>query len=132
MKIGQKLSTAIVSIGSSLLLAGVLGAQQPQVEQKQQPAQRSKEGKAMEKMSMDDMMKQCTEHHQAAMKSIDQMSKTMEGAKQSNDPAKMRTAMDQAQKQLAQMKEHMTMCRNMMGMMEKMQGMEGMMKGGSK
>ena len=28
-----------------------------------------------------------------------------------------------------EMKEHMTMCRNMMSMMEKMQGMGGMMKG---
>jgi len=44
----------------------------------------------------------------------------------------MRAAIDQAQKQLMEMKEHMTMCRNMMGMMEKMQGMGGMMKGGSK
>lgn len=66
------------------------------------------------------------------MKSIDQMNTTMEAAKQSNDPAKMRAAIDQAQKQLMEMKEHMTMGRNMMGMMEKMQGMGGMMKGGSK
>lgn len=60
------------------------------------------------------------------------MSKMMDGAKQSNDPAKMRAALDQGQKQLGEMKEHMTMCGNMMSMMEKMQGMGGMMKGQKK
>jgi hypothetical protein len=68
-------------------------------------------------------MKDCMQHQQAAMKSIDQMSTTMEGAKQSNDPAKMRAAIDQAQQQLMEMKKHMTMCGNMMSMMGKMQGM---------
>jgi hypothetical protein len=47
---------------------------------------------------------------QAAMKSIDQMNTTMEGAKRFNDPATMRAAIDQAQKQLMEMKEHVTMC----------------------
>ena len=42
----------------------------------------------------------------------------------------MRAAIDQAQKQLADMKDHMAMCGNMMNMMQKMQG--GMMKGSSK
>jgi hypothetical protein len=88
--------------------------------------------KSTEKMPMADMMKDCMKHHQTGMKSIDQMSKMMEGAKQSNDPAKMRTAIDQTQKQLAEMKEHMSKCSNMMNMTEKMQGMGGMMKGESK
>lgn len=102
--------------------------------QQQTPSQKS-EMKAMGKMSMDEMMKECKEHHQSAMKSIDQMTKMMDGAKQSNDPAKMRSALDQSQKQLGEMKEHMAMCGNMMSMMEKMQGMGGMggmMKGESK
>jgi len=43
----------------------------------------------------------------------------------------MRVAIDQAQKQLVDMKDHMTMCGNMMNMMQKMQGMGGM-KGSSK
>jgi hypothetical protein len=57
---------------------------------------------------------------------MDEMSKVMEDAKRSNDPAKMRNALDEGQKQLGEMKEHMAMCGNMMNMMEKMQG--GMMK----
>ena len=83
-------------------------------------------------MSMGGMMKQCHEHHDAMAKNIDEASKALEGGKQSNDPVKMRAAMDQAQKQLADMKEHMSMCGNMMNMMQKTQGMGGMMKGESK
>jgi hypothetical protein len=93
--------------------------------QEQRPAQKS-EMKSMGKNSMDEMMKDCKEHHQAAMKSIDQMTKMMESAKQSNDPAKMRATLDQSQKQLGEMKEHMSMCSKMMNMMEKMQGTGGM------
>ncbi len=100
-------------------------------QEKQQPSPKS-EMKPMGKMSMDEMMKECREHHQSTVKSIDQMTKMMEGAKQSNDPVKMRAALDQGQKQLSEMKEHMSMCGNMMNMMEKMQGMGGMMKGQSK
>jgi hypothetical protein len=103
-----------------------------QVRAQEQPPAHKGEMKSTGKMSMDEMMKDCKEHHQSAMKSIDQMTKMMDGAKQSNDPAKMRAALDQSQKQLGEMKEHMNMCGNMMSMMEKMQGTSGMMKGGSK
>ena len=100
--------------------------------QEKQPPSSTGQMKSTEKMSMDEMMKDCKEHHQSAMKSIDQMTKMMDGAKQSNDPGKMRAALDQGQKQLGEMKEHMTMCGNMMSMMEKMQGMGGMIKGQKK
>ena len=119
-----------ISVLVALVLAFNLSAAQVSA-QEQTPSQKS-EMKAMGKMSMDEMMKDCKEHHQSAMKSIDQMTKMMDGAKQSNDPAKMRAALDQGQKQLGEMKEHMTMCGNMMSMMEKMQGMGGMMKGQKK
>ena len=119
-----------ISVFVGVVSAVTLSAGQVRA-QEQMPSQKS-EMKSMGKMSMDEMMKECKEHHQSAMKSIDQMSKVMDGAKQSNDPAKMRAVLDQSQKHLSEMKEHMTKCRNMMGMMEKMQGMGGMMKGGSK
>ena len=120
---------AVIAAGLLLALGGAWGI-----------AQESKEGRfgmggmmqhmmnqpGSAQMPMDEMMKDCNEHHQSAMKSMDEMSKIMEDAKQSNDPAKMRAAIDQAQKQLMGMKEHMTMCKNMMDMMEKMQGMGGM------
>src|SRR5574341_1121343 len=97
--------------------------------QEKQPSPSTGQMKSMEKMPMDEMMKKCSEHHKAMTKSVDQLSKTLETAKQSNDPGKMRAAIDQTQKHLSEMKEHMSMCGNMMSMMEKMQGTGGMMKG---
>ena len=91
-----------------------------------------KSGGASAHISMGQLMKDCMQHQQAAMQSIDQMNTTMERAKQSNDPAEMRAALEQSQKHLMEMKEHMTMCGNMMSMMEKMPGTGGMMKGGAK
>ena len=128
MKRSNIVNTAIASTVVIILASGFLSAQQPPGQQKQ-PSQKG-EMKSMGNMSMDGMMKECSEHHQAVTKSLDQTSKTLEGAKQSNDPDKMRAAIDEAQKQLADMKDHMTMCGNMMNMMQKMQG--GMMKGSSK
>ena len=128
MKRSKIVNTAIASTVVIILASAFLSAQQPPGQQKQ-PSQKG-EMKSMGNMSMDGMMKECSEHHQAVTKSLDQTSKTLEGAKQSNDPDKMRAAIDQAQKQLADMKDHMTMCGNMMNMMQKMQG--GMMKGSSK
>lgn len=125
MKRSMRLSTTIVSAVVMFLALGFVAAQQPSGQEKQ-PSQKG-EMKSMGSMSMDGMMKECSEHHQAMAKSLDQASKTLEGVKQSNDLAKMRTAIDQAQKQLADMKEQMSMCGNMMNMMQKMQG--GMMKG---
>jgi vancomycin resistance protein YoaR len=129
MKRSKIVNTAIASTVVMMLASGFLSAQQASGQQEKQPSQKS-EMKSMGNMSMEGMMKECSEHHQAVTKSLDQTSKTLEGAKQSNDPDKMRAAIDQAQKQLADMKDHMTMCSNMMNMMQKMQG--GMMKGGSK
>lgn len=116
---------------TGVVFAFVTASNQAPGQEKQPPSQKS-EMKAMGKMSMDEMMKQCSEHHQAMTKSVDQLSKTLETAKQSNDPAKMRAAIDQTQKHLSEMKEHMSMCGNMMSMMEKMHGMGGMMKDKSK
>ena len=72
--------------------------------------------------SMETMMKECQTHCQATTASIEQMMTKMREAKQSNDPAQMRTALDQAQKPLAEMKDHMTKCMDMMSMMQQMPG----------
>jgi hypothetical protein len=105
---------ARLAIAAALLLGTSALAQQ---DQQQKPMTQSKP-----QMSMDGMMKGCREHCQQTSASIDELMKTMDEAKQSNDPAKMRTALDQAQKPLAEMKQHMNMCMNMMGMMQKMHG----------
>src|SRR2546426_6182561 len=67
--------------------------------------------------SRDTMIEECRTHCQATTTSIDQLTKRMEEAKQSNDPVQMRAALDEAQKPLTDMREHMAMCMNMMSMM---------------
>lgn len=73
-------------------------------------------------MSMGNMMQECRSHCQETTTSIDQMMTTMSQAQQSNDPAQMRAALEQAQKPLATMKDHMAQCMNMMSMMQQMPG----------
>ncbi len=95
----------------------------------EKPSSPTGQMKSTEKKSMDDMMKDCMKHHDTGVKSMDRMNKTLEGAKYRRTLRKMRAAIDQTQKQLAEMKEHMSMCGKMMSMMQKMDGMGGMMKG---
>ena len=102
--------TAMVTTG--LLVSSSVLAQQSQQNPQVQPGQM---------MSMGDMTKGCREHCEAMTKSMDQMAKTIAEARQSNDPAKMRAALDQAQKPLGEMQEHMKMCMSMMTMMQNMQ-----------
>jgi len=130
MRFKKLINPLVTSFALSFALTGFMTARQSLAQEKQ-PSSQKGEMKSMGDMSMGGMMKECNEHHQAMMKNMDEASKALEGAKQSNDPAKMRAAMDQAQKQLTEMKEHMSMCGNMMNMMENMQGMRGMMKGES-
>lgn len=115
-----KRTNGLLALATTALLGVSLAAQPGQMQQKpQEPAKGSE-------MSMDGMMKGCREHCQATTKSLEQMTKMMDGASASNDPAKMRAALDQARKPLTEMQEHMGMCMNMMNMMEKMHGKGGM------
>ena len=95
----RRVST-ITAIGAGLLLSVATFAQQAQ-EKPQKP------GAAGTQMSIADMMKQCREHCQATSRSVDTTLATIKEAKQSNDPAKMRAALDQIEKPLAEMKDHM-------------------------
>ena len=76
------------------------------------------------------MMQGCQKNMQTMMQSNDQAQKEIAAAKQSNDPAKMRAALDTAEKALSGMNDHMKSCQSMMNMMQNMQGMGGMMMGG--
>lgn len=65
------------------------------------------------------------------MTSNAQTTKDIEAAKQSNDPAKMRAALDEAEKALSPMNEHMKGCMRMMNMMQHMGSKGGMMGSGN-
>ncbi len=73
------------------------------------------------------MMQGCRKNMQSMMDSNAQTTKDIEAAKQSNDPAKMRVALDEAEKALSPMNEHMKGCMKMMNMMQNMHGKSGMM-----
>ena len=105
-------NTAMAIAMTAALLGGSVVAQQTTGKPEQKSGQ----------MSMDDMMKGCREHCQTNTKSMDAMDKAMGDAAASNDAAKMRAALTDAQKQLGEMRKHMSMCMNMMNMMEKMHG----------
>ena len=69
-------------------------------------------------MSMSNIVKECNKHHHAMTKNLEEAGKALQGAKESNDPAKIRAGIDEAQQQLRDMKERMGRCGNMMKMMK--------------
>jgi YHS domain-containing protein len=78
-----------------------------------------------------DMMNGCGEHHSAAMKASDELSMHLAEAKRSTTLAQMRTHVEMADKAMAEMKEHMSMCMEMMHKMHGGQMGAGMMGTGS-
>jgi hypothetical protein len=115
MRLKESKMTMIMSFALAVVLAALVAARQGAG-----PGQQKQPGKQM--MTMDEMMQECRKHCQETAMSIDQTTKTLEEANQSNDPSRMRAANERAQKALAEMKHHMSMCMNMMDMMEKMHG----------
>jgi hypothetical protein len=75
------------------------------------------------KMSMGGMMQNCEKHCSATKRDIATLRQQIAEAKQSNDPAKMRAALDAAEKPLSEMNQHMDRCMGMMKMMDKHHGM---------
>lgn len=81
-----------------------------------------------QKGEMHGMMQDCHDNMQTMQQSNARTKQDIENAKQSNDPVKMRSALDEADKALTAMNEHMNSC---MQMMNRMKGMhpEGMTSG---
>src|SRR5215813_3886855 len=98
--------TAVMIFAMAFALAALVAGQQPA-----NPGQEKQPGGQM--MSMDEMMKERRRRCQETAKSVNHTTKTLEEAEQSNDPARMRAALDQARKSLSEMKNHMDMCMNM-------------------
>ena len=113
----NKRSRLVLMLTIILSLSIVLAA----VAQRASSTQQS-QGQPGQTMSMQDMMQECQKHCEAASNSIDSLNKEIEAARQSNDPAKMRAALDKAQKSLMEMKDRMNMGMSMMKMMGNMRG----------
>jgi hypothetical protein len=113
-----KASNAILAVFLAVVLsAGVAVAQQDHSSMTDQPQSTS---------SSDDMMKGCHKHGSESMAALDKLGKTIATGRESNDPAKMKAALDTAQTQLAEAKHHMNMCPMMNGGKMQSGGMEHM------
>lgn len=77
------------------------------------------------------MMMECHQNMQSIRQSNDKVKATIEAAKKSNDPAKMRAALDDAEKSIDSMNSHMDKCMAMMNSMHEndMTREPGQMKG---
>ena len=122
-------SHPLLLISTLAVLSLSIAAQQTstttQQDQGMQGMQGMEMGKGHAKMSNDQMMKECHKNMQSMMVSNSQTKKDIEAAKQSNDPAKMRAALDEADKALTGMNDQKTCMRMMQGM----HGKGGMMSG---
>lgn len=98
-------------VAMTLVLAfSVAAQQQPETGQQQQQMQ------GMQGMhgQMHGMMQDCHKNMQKMMQSNEQTRKDIQAAKASNDAAKMRAALDEADKALGSMQDHMSNCMSMM------------------
>ncbi len=73
------------------------------------------EGVQGQQSTSEDMMKSCQKHGSETMAALDKLEKTIASGRESSDPLKMKAALDQAQKELAEAKHHMSMCPMMSG-----------------
>ena len=122
----RQIKIPALAVAAGLMVAFSLWAQQPSSGSDQQ--MQGMQGMQMQnnkKGSQNQMMQSCQKNMRSMMASNDQTTKDIEAAKQSNDPAKMRAALDEAQKALSPMNEHMKNCMSMMDMMQSMHGMKG-------
>lgn len=87
---------------------------------------------AQSKSGSEEMIKSCQKHGSETAAALDKLDKTIASGRQSDDPAKMKAALNEAQTQLAEARHHMSMCPMMSGApmqhgnMQHMDHMQGM------
>ena len=134
----MNIKKGIISVGVAVAMTLATGAWAQQtnsgsgqsMQMQNESGMQMKDGQMQsgQKMSMESMMQGCHKHMDAMMASNAQITKDIELAKQSNDPAKMRAALDEAEKALSPTNKHAMGCMNMM---KNMHGNSGRMGSGS-
>ncbi len=115
------LSLAVLAM---LTMAGSAQQSSPK-NQEQTPGMQNMPGMQNGQMPMNDMMGKCHKNMHSMMQSNEKVRTDLQAAEQSNDPVKMRAALEEADHALAGMNQHMTMCMKMMNMGQNMGGMMG-------
>jgi Na+-transporting NADH:ubiquinone oxidoreductase subunit NqrC len=126
----KSLRNSLITIVMATTLAIALSAQQSssksqEQNQGMQGMQGMQKGQT-QNGNTSQMMQNCRNTMQPMMQTNAQAKKDIEAAKASNDPAKMRAALAEAEKAIDGMNTHMNSC---MSMMQNMQGMMGNMMG---
>ncbi len=121
--------SSALAIVAVLGMTGFASAQQPstsnqQQDQGMQGMQGMQKGQAQHG-DMDQMMQSCRKTMKPMMQKNTQAKKDIEAAKASNDPTKMRAALDEAENAIEGMNTHMNTCMSMMEMMQNMHGTKG-------
>jgi hypothetical protein len=116
----HQINAALVLGAAFLLAAGACRA--PEMEHHPEPDRPGDMPGAMGAMSMGEMMEHCREHGEAAMDSAERMDSMIEEALASEDPARMRSSLEETRRHLAAMRERMAQCMTMMEGMEHMHG----------
>lgn len=70
----------------------------------------SSSGQSAQQNSGEDMMSSCRKHVSESIAALDKLEKTIAAGRESNDPARMKAALNQAQTEAAEARHHVSMC----------------------
>ena len=123
----KSLHTLLLTVSAAAALTVFVSAQQRPSTSNQQQSQSMEQMQGMQGTQkgqtqpghMDQMMQNCRKTMQPMMQANSQAKKDIDAAKASNDPAKMRSALDEAEKAIDGMNTHMSTCMSMMNVMQK-------------
>jgi len=116
-------------MAAAIALTLAVSAQQSNANQQKDQRMQGMQSGQMQSGNMDQMMQNCRKTMEPMMNTNTQAKKDIENAKASSDPAKMRSALDEAEKAIDRMNNHMSTYMSMMNMMQNMHGMGGMLGG---
>lgn len=125
----KSLRNSLIAITMAMALTIAVSAQQPSMGNQQQnqgmQGMQGMQSGQMQHGKMNQMMQNCRKTMQPMMRTNAQAKRDIDATKTSNDPAKMRSALDEAEKAIDGMNTHMSSCMSMMNMMQNMHGMMG-------
>jgi hypothetical protein len=119
----------VIALALTVFVAAQQSESTPQQQKQGMQGMEGMQGMQGQHGNTSQMMQECHKNMQTLQQTNEKARQEIGTAKQSNDPAKMRAALDEADKALAGVSDHMQKCE---GMMQHMQGMSGMMSGQQK
>ena len=119
---------SLVGTAAAVAIAISASAQQPTTSN--QPQNQGMQMGQSHQGNMNKMMDRCRTTMQSMMQTNERAKRDIDAARASNDAAKMKSALGEAEQAIDQMNDHMSTCMSMMNMMQNMHGMGSGMMGG--